>query len=169
MPEISEASVGDLDSAQATALSVLVDLEAHWENMRKIRSRDPEVRSTVQDLQGKQKAYEAFHTKLVAYNNRYSPAHVPELLLNTPSRLGIWCRTMRDLYLKVEHDPRGHCPVHLLEKAYGWADRVSARMNKERVSRSISPRTIRAAIQDLEALGQWCEDLAKVAVPEGQP
>ena len=120
-------------------------------------------------LQSKQKAYEAFHTKLVAYNNRYTPPHVPELLLNTPSRLGIWCRTMRDLYLKVEHDPQGHCPVHLLEKAYGWADSVSTRMNKHRVSRSTSPGTIRAAIQDLEALGPWCDDLAKVAVPEGQP
>ena len=116
-------------------------------------------------LQSEQKAYEAFHTKLVAYNNRYTPPHVPELLLNTPSRLGIWCRTMRDLYLKVEHDPQGHCPVHLLEKAYGWADRVSAHMNKHRVSRSTSPGTIRAAIQDLEALGPWCDDLARIAVP----
>jgi hypothetical protein len=127
------------------------------------------VGSTVQDLLGKQKAYEAFHTKLVAYNHRYTPAHVPELLLNTPSRLGIWCRTMRDLFLKVEHDPQGHCPVHLLEKAYRWADRVSTRMNKDRVSRSSPLGTIRAAIQDLEALVQWCDDLAKVAVPEGQP
>jgi hypothetical protein len=169
MPEMQAASVGDLDPAQVTELSVLVDLEARWENTRKVPSQDLAVRSTVQDLLGKQKAYEAFHSKLVAYNNRYTPAHVPELLLNTPSRLGIWCRTMRDLYLKVEHDPQGHCPVHLLEKAYRWADRVSTRMNKDRVSRSSPPGTIRAAIQDLEALGQWCDELAKVAVPEGQP
>src|SRR5689334_15611073 len=120
MPEMTEASVGNLDHAQATELSVLVELEAHWENMRKSLSRSPEAASTVQALQGKQKAYEAFHSKLVAYNNRYTPPHVPELLLNTPVRLGLWCRMMRDLYLKVEQDPRGHCPVHLLEKAYGW-------------------------------------------------
>jgi len=159
------ASVENLDPAQATELSVLVDLEARWENLRKDPSRDSEEGSTTQDLQAKQKAYEAFHASLVAYNNRYRPAHVAELLLNTPSRLGNWCRAMRDLYLIVEHAPRGRCPVHLVEKAYRWADRVSTRMNKDRVSRSTSPGTIPAAIQDLEALGQWCDDLAKVAVP----
>jgi hypothetical protein len=116
-----------------------------------------------QDLQGKQKAYEAFHYKLVAYNEQYTPAHVPELLLNTPSRLGRWCRAMRDLYLQVEHDPRGHCPGHLLEKAYRWADRVAVLMNKGCISRSTPPGTIRAAIRDLEALGQWCDDLARAA------
>lgn len=34
-----------------------------------------------------------------------------ELLLNTPSRLAIWCRTMRDLFLQVEDDPQVRCPV----------------------------------------------------------
>ncbi len=165
MPAMREASVGNLDPAQATELSLLVDLEARWENLRKTASLDPKVGSTTQDLQGKQRAYEAFRAKLVAYNKRYRPAHVPELLLNTPSRLGIWCRTMRDLYLQVEHDPQGHCPVHLLEKAYRWAERMGVRLNRDCVSRSTPPGTIRAAIRDLEALGQWCEDLARSAPP----
>ncbi len=166
MLAMREAAVGNLDPAQATQLSLLVDLEARWENLRKAPSPDSGVGSATQDLQGKQKAYEAFRAKLVAYNKRYTPAHVPELLLNTPSRLGIWCQRMRDLYLQVEHDPQGHCPVHLLEKAYRWADRVGVRMHKDRVSRSTPPATIRAAIADLEALGQWCEDLARSAPPE---
>ena len=34
-------------------------------------------------------AYDAFRGKLVAYNRRYAPAHVPELLLNTPPRLAL--------------------------------------------------------------------------------
>jgi hypothetical protein len=72
---------------------------------------------------------------------------------------------MRDLYLQVEHDPRGHCPVHLLEKAYRWADRVGVLMNRDRISPSTPPSTIRAAIQDLEALGQWCDDLVRIAPP----
>jgi hypothetical protein len=165
MPEMREASIGNIDIAQAAELSLLVDLEARWENLRKTPSRAPEVGSTMQDLQGKQKAYEAFRAKLVAYNQQYTPAHVPELLLNTPSRLRKWCRTMGDLYLQVEHDPRGHCPVHLLEKAYRWADRVGVLMNKGRINRSTPPGTIRAAIRDLEALGQWCDDLASVAPP----
>src|SRR5438552_17615808 len=92
MLEMREASVGNLDPAQAAELSLLVDLEARWENLRKTPSREPEVGSTTQDLQGKQKAYDVFRAKLVAYNNRYTPAHIPDLQLNTPSRLGTWCR-----------------------------------------------------------------------------
>ena len=163
MLEMKEASAPNIDLAQATELSLLVDLEARWENLRKVPSPGQEVRSSTQDLQGKQKAYEAFRAKLVTYNKQYTPAHIPELLLNTPSRLGRWCQTMRGLYLLVEHDPRGHCPVHLLEKAYQWANRMGVRMNKDSVSRSTPPDTIRAAIRDLEALGQWCDDLAGIA------
>ena len=166
MPEMKEASVRTLDPAQATELTLLVDLEARWENLRKTPLQAAEAGATTQDLHGKQKAYDAFRAKLVAYNKQYTPAHVPELLLNTPSRLGIWCRMMRDLYLLVEHDPQGHCPAYLLEKAYRWADHVSTRMNKDRVSRSTSPGTIQATIRDLEALGQWCDDLGRVAPPE---
>ena len=118
MPEIQEASVGNIDAAQAAELSLLVDLEARWENLRKTPLQAAEAGATTQDLHGKQKAYDAFRAKLVAYNKQYTPAHVPELLLNTPSRLGKWCRTMRELYLLVEHNSQGHCPVHLLEKAY---------------------------------------------------
>ena len=163
MPETKEASARTLDPAQATELARLVDLEARWENLRKTPFHASETGDTTQDLNRKQKAYDAFRAQLVAYNKLYTPAHVPELLLNTPSRLGIWCRRMRDLYLIVENDPQSHCPVSLLEKAYRWADHVGIRMNKDRLSRSTPPSTIRAAIQDLEALGQWCDDLCRVA------
>jgi hypothetical protein len=166
MPEMREATVGKVDSAKATNLSVLVDLEARWENLRKTRSRDPQSRSTLQDLQSKQKAYEAFRAKLLAYNKQFKPAHVPELLLNTPARLGIWCRSMRDLFLQVENDTQSHCPVHLLEKAYRWADLLGTRLNKPLASRSSTlPANTRAAIRDLEALSQWCDDLGGSAAP----
>jgi hypothetical protein len=88
---------------------------------------------------------------------------VPELLLNTPSRLAIWCRAMRELYLQVEHDPQTRCPVHLMEKAYRWAERMCGRMNKDCVSRSAPPSTVQAAIEDLGAMAQWCDALAAVA------
>ena len=166
MLEMKEVSVGNIGPAQAAELSLLVDLEARWENLRRTPARSPEAESSTQDLQSRQKMYEAFRAKLVAYNKQHVPAHVPELLLNTPSRLAKWCRTMRDLYVQVEHDPRGHCPVHLLEKAYRWADRVGVRMNMGPISRSTPPDTIRAAIRDLEALGQWCDDLTRVVPPE---
>jgi hypothetical protein len=163
MPDVREAVVENLGPEQAAELSLLVDLEARWENLRKSPPGDAAAHSTTQDLQGKQKAYEAFRARLAAYNHRHAPAHVPELLLNTPARLAAWCRRMRDLYLRVEHDPRGHCPAHLLEKAYRWADRIGVRMNQGRVGRAAPPDTIGAAIRGLEALGHWCDDLAGAA------
>src|SRR5205823_5607801 len=103
--------------------------EACWENLRRTRSPDPTVQATRHDLLGRQKAYEVFRTKLIAYNKRYRPEHVPELLLNNPVRLGRWCRRMRDLFLLVERDARRTCPVALVEKAYWWADRISLRLH----------------------------------------
>ena len=119
--------------------------------------------STLQDLQGKQKAYEAFRAKLVAYNKRHKPVHVPELLLNTPVRLGTWCRAMRKLFLQVENDVNSHSPVHLLEKAYRWADLVGNHLKKPLVSRAAPPANIRDVIQGLDAVSQWCDDLAGLA------
>ena len=169
MSTSNEASLKNLDPAQAVELSVLVELEARWENLRKIPSRTQEGESGTQTLLGAQKAYDAFRSKLVAYNKQYTPAHVPELLLNTPSRLALWCRAMRDLYLQVAHDSKVPCPHELLEKAYRCADRISDRLNKDRVSRPASPGTIRTAIESLGVVVQWCENLARAAAPPTSP
>lgn len=150
---------GFLDLAQAAELSVLVDLEARWENLRKLNLGD-----SLQDLKARQKAYDAFHAKLVAYNRRYTPTHVTELLLNTPVRLALWCRKMRDLYRLVEHIPQGRCPVHLLEKAYRCADHLATRLHTDPASRPASlPGTSHDTAGALEALAQWCDALASVS------
>jgi hypothetical protein len=154
-----------LDAAQAVELSLLVELEAWWENLRKTPSRTQERASDTRTLAGAQKAYDAFRGKLAAYNKQYTPAHVPELLLNTPSRLAGWCRAMQQLYLQVEHAPQALCPRELLEKAYRWADRISDRLNKERISRPGPPAAIRTAIENLGVLVKWCENLASGAAP----
>ena len=158
-----DPALTNLPSAQAKELSLLVELEAQWENMRRAPSRPQGRASLTQDLLGIQKAYDAFRGKLVAYNKRYSPAHVPELLLNKPSRLAVWCRAMRELFLQVEDDPQVRCPVYLVEKAYRSAERMGGRMNKGRVSRPAPPSTVRAAIEDQESLAQWCDALAASA------
>jgi hypothetical protein len=165
MPEMREGCDRNLDPAQAAELALLVDLEARWENLRNTPPQDPGVLPATQDLHGKQKAYEVFRAKLATYNKRYSPPHVPELLLNTASRLGTWCRRMRDLYVQVAPNPAMRCPVHLLEKAYRCADRVAARMGKDPVQRSTLPADIGAALRDLEALCQWADELAGAAPP----
>lgn len=163
MHERGEAAVRELAPAQAAELSLLVELEAGWQNLRKGPSRPPEATSVTQTLQGVQRAYDAFHSKLVAYNKRYAPAHVPELLLNTPTRLALWCRTMQEVFLKAENQPRVPCPVELVERAYRAAERIGIRLNATLPSRSGPPGTVRAAMQDLAALAQWCDGL--VAAP----
>jgi hypothetical protein len=166
MLKMEEVSTAKLDATQTAELALLVDLEARWENLRKRPLRDAEKGSGLSELQGRQKAYDAFHSKLVAYNKRFTPTHVPELLLNNSSRLKAWCGRMRDLFLLLDQDPRGHCPIHLLEKAYRWADQVGGRMNKGPFSRSAAPTTIQAALAELTALMTWCDELLRVS---GQP
>jgi hypothetical protein len=159
LPEDAYPPAGSLDLAQAAELSLLVDLEARWENLRKVN-----LGHSLQDLKARQKAYDAFHAKLVAYNRRYTPTHVPELLLNTPLRLALWCQKMRDLYRQVEHIPRGHYPVHLLEKAYRCADHVATRLHTAPASRPAAlPGTSHDTAGALEALAQWCDALVGVS------
>jgi hypothetical protein len=157
--EMSDAPAENLSPRQAAELAVLVELEARWENLRRT-SAPPQGEPTLGDLQAKQQAYAAFRAKLARYNKRYAPAHVPELLLNTPARLMLWCRAMRDLLLRVEHDTPGYCPVQLLEKAHRLAERVARNTGGAPASRATPPGTTRAAILDLEALERWCADLA---------
>jgi hypothetical protein len=96
------------------------------------------------------------------YNKSYVPVHVPEPRLNTPARLAIWCLEMRKLYMRVEHDSRSRCPVHLMEKAYRWADLVADKTGMGRLNRSNPPSTIGDAIRDLQALSQWCDGAAQI-------
>src|SRR5437763_3943531 len=149
-----------LSPAQAADLAELVELEARWENLRAAPARTAAVRSTNQDLHGMQQAYEAFRARLAAYNTRYPPGHTPELLLNTPARLGLWCRRMRELLVQVEHGPGTRCPVHLLEKAHRYAAKIAGRLGKEGPRRVAAPGDFPTALRELDALGRWCEELS---------
>src|SRR5437763_12172973 len=109
MPESNAARAGC-----GAELAVLVDLEARWDNLR--ASRSSAGPCTLQELQGNQRAYELFHAKLVAYNKRYAPPHVAELLVNTPVRLELWCKKMAALFADL--DGGVPYPAHLLSTAY---------------------------------------------------
>jgi hypothetical protein len=62
------------------------------------------------------------------------------------------------------HIPQGHCPVHLLEKAYRCADRLATRLHTEPASRPPAlPGTSHDTAGTLEALAQWCDALAGVS------
>jgi hypothetical protein len=167
MAQFIDPPPGNLEPAQAAELSLLVDLEACWENLRK--PSPWRVRATLKDLTAMQRAYDSFRVRLLAYNKRFAPAHATDLLLNTPTRLGLWCRAMRDLYRQVEHNPHASCPAHVLEKAYRWADHVGAKKNTPFIRRMATPATIGDAIRELEALAHWCGDLIGGTRPGPQP
>ena len=153
-----------LSPVQATELALLVDLEARWENLRQDQVANRGKTLTREELKQIQMAYEAFHGKLVVYNGRYKPAHVPELLLNTAFRFQLWCRSLQSvLAVVLQNDPRVNCPVHLLEKAYRCADRIALRADKERFARPPLSESIAATVQDLDNLAHWCDGLIPVA------
>jgi hypothetical protein len=147
--------------AQPTELSLLVDLEARWENLRVNRAVNTGREDTAQ-LQQKQKAYEAFHDKLAAYNKAFKPEHVPERLLNTPVRLGEWCRKMSELLARSEEIAKGRYPTHLMEKAYRSAEHVADRLHKERAARPAPSGEVGGAVGELRALAAWCDRIAPV-------
>ena len=162
MPEVQLVAEKEISAAQAAALTVLLDLEARWENLRAARQETPRVSSIARDLLVMQKAYDAFRVQLKAYQASFSPTHVSELLLNTPARLGGWCRQVRDLHLRAGQSAQAHSPVHLLEKAYRWADQLAGKRGTERASRASPPGTAEAMIRHLEALAVWCDALSQI-------
>jgi hypothetical protein len=107
-----------------------------------------------------QRAYAAFRTQLKIYQARFSPTHAAEFLLNTPARLGKWCRQVRDLHLRAGHSG-AQAPVHAVEKAYRWADQLAGKRGTERASRATPPGTAEAAIRELDALAAWCDALTQ--------
>jgi hypothetical protein len=157
---VTQTVQSHLDPAQAEALACLVELEARWENTPQAGPRGA-AGDSVETLQAKQRAFDSYHAKLVAYNKRYKPAHEGERPATTPPRLSAWCRKMRDLYLRVEH--KADCPAQLMEKTFRTADRLAARLNREPVSRTTPLVDVRGAISDWGAVADWCDGLTVTA------
>jgi hypothetical protein len=135
-------------------LAVLVNLEARWENLR--ASRASAKPSSLRELQGNQRAYEIFHARLIAYNKRHTPAHIPDKLINTSVRLEQWCKQMSALFTALAKGVA--FPAHLLEKAYRLADAIATRRNCTRAARPVSSAE-RSVTRELEMLAGWCGDL----------
>jgi hypothetical protein len=151
-----ESLPGHHGLAQAAELAELLDAEACWENLRKTPGDDGNMAVLLRDLTARQRAYEAFRTRLTAYNARHKPAHLPELMLNNPIRLGTWCGKLRDLFRLLEQDSQAPCPLHLVEKAYRAADRIGERQETALVERAPRPASVAAAIRVLETVAEWC-------------
>jgi hypothetical protein len=143
------------DATQADALAHLVELEARWTNIPLAAMTDSPGASLA-GLVAKQKAFDAYHAKLVAYNRLHRPTYDGQRPVTTPVRLAVWCRKMSELY---RHASGAECPVNLLEQAHRCADRLGIRLNRDLVGRPTNVTRTAEAIAGLEALAAWCDGL----------
>jgi hypothetical protein len=167
MAQMTERTAELLNHTQAVELARVIDLQAQWENLRDAPNRARTTFSTP-DLQGRQKAYESFRTRMVAYSTRFKTAEVPELTLNAPDRVGAWCRTVRAVFARAIPTAASECPTQTVAKAYRLADRIAARLNTGPVEQGLPPSDVADAIHDLGTVIQWCEGLSSVATPTAE-
>jgi hypothetical protein len=152
--QLTEAAADQLDPTQAADLARVVELQAAWE------SPPDAVPAALAVLRHRQQGYDAFRAALAAYTARYRAAEVPEQTLNSPDRLGTWCRAVRAVFRRAG----SVVPVHVLGKARRLADRVADRLKVERVGRGPG-ETVAAGIGELAAVIDWCEGHSGPVVP----
>ena len=149
---MSERSAEQLAPAQAADLAAVIDSQARWENMRCDPPHAGDNSSAA--LQARQKAYDAFRTRLAAYTAKFRAAQVPEPTLNTPERVAVWCRAVRAVLLRAEPAAGAH-PAHVVAKAYRLAERIAARTGNPAPERAAADDAVRA----LDAVIAWCDVL----------
>jgi len=164
MSQMSETVAEKLEPAQAAELVRVIDLQARWENMRgSPTATGGNAGFSTPDLQGRQKAYEAFRVRLAAYTTRYRAAHVPEVTLNTPERVGMWCRAVRAVFRRAGQEFTEY-PANIVAKAHRLADKIAARVGKEPAEREASIAGLPTAIRNLDAIISWCDALSGPAM-----
>ncbi|VTU02843.1 unnamed protein product [Gemmataceae bacterium] len=161
MSQLSETVAEKLEPAAAAELARVLDLQARWENMRGTPSGAPGF--STPDLHGRQKAYDAFRTRLAAYTAKYTAPHLPEVTLNTPERVGMWCRAARAVLRRAGAEPVEY-PAHLISKAHRLADKVAVRLGKPPADREAGAATLAAAVRNLDAVVEWCDQLSGPAL-----
>ncbi|MBA4189856.1 MAG: hypothetical protein C0467_17880 [Planctomycetaceae bacterium] len=159
MSQMSENTAEKLDQTQAAELVRVIDLQARWENMRGNPATGGGSGFSTPDLQGRQKAYEAFRVRLAAYTTRYRASHVPEVTLNTPERVGMWCRAVRAVFRRAGQEFTEY-PTHTVAKAHRLADRIATRLGRPPAEREESSPGLAGAIRNLDAIVSWCEQMS---------
>lgn len=166
MSQLSETVAEKLEPAAAAELTRILDLQARWENLRGAPTGAPGF--STPDLHGRQKAYDAFRTRLAAYSAKYPAPHLPEVTLNTPERVGTWCRAVRAVLRRAGAEQVEY-PAHLLAKAHRLADKVATRLGKAPADREAGAGTAAAALRNLDAVVEWCDQLSGPSLKLGVP
>jgi hypothetical protein len=160
--QLTEAAAETLAPAQAAELARVIDLQARWECML-ADAAGARIDYSTPDLQARQKAYEAFRVKRAEYAAQYRTGRVPETTLNTPERIGAWCRTVRAVLRRA--GAGAGCPAAAVEKAYRVAGRAAARGEVEPVGREPPPADAAGALRQLDAIIAWCDELISPGGP----
>src|SRR4029453_6495832 len=89
MTQFNEVAATRLSPTRAAELGRVLDLQAHWENLRAAG-----IDSTVQ-LQSIQKAFETYRVSVLEYSSGDRREITPEMSPTKSGRLEAWCRTVR--------------------------------------------------------------------------
>ena len=87
--------------------------------------------------------------------------------MNTPVRVGVWCRVVRAVFRRARPEAGTDGPTHAVEKAYRLADRIAARLKVEPVGRGSPPDSIGSAVGALDAVTLWCDGLVMSPAQSG--
>ncbi|HEX4610719.1 MAG TPA: hypothetical protein VH092_21190 [Urbifossiella sp.] len=156
-------TAGSLSPDQAAELIRVMELQACWENLRD----DPTAGGAHgPGLRERQRRYDAFRAGLAGYTARYRAGEIPELTLNSPERVGLWCRAVRAVCGRA--GVGAEAPVHVVGKAYRLADRIATRLKVPVADRDGQTAGMENAIRGLDAIIAWCDGLGRnVAQPVG--
>lgn len=149
MSQISESAVAHLDAAQALELVRVLEIQAYWENLRESVGQKDLPTSHLKD---RQKAYEAYRSRLAAYTAKYRTFPLPELTQNSPKWAVQWFRVVQAVLQRTKDAPVGELPAELLAKAHRLADRIATRLKKVPLEPFTRATTWDAAVAQIETL-----------------
>jgi hypothetical protein len=149
MIRMTESAVEGLTQARAAELARVLELQAEWENL----AAEPQDSTT--RLQGVQRAFDVYRSRLLAYTGRENGQAIPELILNKSTRLRVWCRTVRAILLRAEGPA---FPTHIMAKAQRVVGRLAARFAIEPAA-TAGATDLAGAIRQLDGVIAWCEAL----------
>jgi hypothetical protein len=147
MIRMSESAVEGLTPVRAAELARVLELQSEWENLAAER-QDSTAR-----LQGVQRAFDIYRSRLLAYTGRENGQAIPELALNKSTRLRAWCRTVRAILLRAEGPA---FPAHIMAKTRRVVGRLASRFPIEPPATTGATGLVEA-IQQLEGVIAWCD------------
>lgn len=166
MSQLSETAVANLDAAQAVELLRVLELQAFWENLKE---NAPAKDVPTAQLKDRQKAYEAYRSRLAAYTAKFRTFPLPELTQNSPKWVAQWFRIVRAVVRAAADGANAELPTNLVAKANRLGLRVAERLKRPPLPLPAAPATFAAAAEQLETLIAWGEaPAAAPAEPQSQ-